>query len=56
MLSTKECVLRIVKVEIYTNYEQGKILNVVGAPWCEESDCHVSTLVLGIYDVGVQWC
>ena len=32
MLSTKECVLKIVKVKIYTEYKQGKKLNVAGAP------------------------
>ena len=56
MLSTKECALRIVKVEIYSKYEQGKNLNDAGAPWCWSSDCHVSTLVLGIYVAGAQWC
>ena len=33
-LSNKECVLRIVKVEIYTKYEQEKKLNAVGTQWC----------------------
>ena len=34
MQSTKECALQIVKVEIYTKYEQVKNLNAAGTPWC----------------------
>ena len=48
--------IAISKVKIYTNTNKGKTSDAAGAPWCYASDCRMSTLVLGIYDVGSQWC
>ena len=44
------------KLKIVLNTNKKEFLNAMGAPWCQASDCHMSTLVLGIYGVGTQRC